>query len=189
MEDTFDPEAGDVRAEVLNIREGGARNVYAGTVTLTMGGAQNISAENVTIKQGGAQSVEAQAVTLKQGGILQVNADKIEAATSGIGLVRAHEVSVGPGCQVIGTLADSVSIDESLAPVVVVRGDARLDQSGAGVLVSNRVTASNSAVMLAVAETVNGDVRVQVKPHVAAVFGAALGAAFAVVLLAGRRGK
>jgi len=65
----------------------------------------------------------------------------------------------------------------------------RFSQSAAGVLVSNRVTLSNSAVMIAVADSVEGDVRVQVKPQVAVVFGAAFSTALAVTLLLGRRSR
>lgn len=189
MADTFDPEAGDVRGETVNIREGSARNVYAGSVTLTMGSAQNVSAESVTIRQAGAQSIEAQTISIKQGGALRMDAGRVDAAAAAIGVIRAEEVNVGPSCQVVGTLAGTVTIEESIAPVIVARGSAHLDQSAAGVLVSNRITLNNSAAVLAVAETINGDVRMQVRPQVAAVFGAALGAALGVTVLLGRRGR
>ncbi len=85
------------------------------------------------------------------------------------------------------TVADKAAIEESVAAVLVARLEARLDQSAAGVIVSNRVVLANSAVLLAVSDTIEGNVRVQVKPPVAAVFGAALGAALGVALLVGRR--
>lgn len=188
MDDSFDPQAGDLRAETVNIREGGARNVYAGSVSITLGGVRNVSAETVTIRQAGAQSVEAQSVAFKQGGAVQVAAEHVDLAASGVGLLRAGEVRVGPGCNVAVTLADKAMIEESLAPVVVARREVHLDQCAAGVVVANRVGLTHSAVMLAVADSVEGDARVQVKPQVAAIFGAAFGAALAMTLLWGRRG-
>ncbi len=188
MDDSFDPQGGDLRAETVNIREGGARNVYAGSVSITMGGVRNVSAETVTIRQSGAQSVEAQSIAFKQGGALQVAAEHVDLAASGVGLIRAGDVRVGPGCNVAALLADKAWIEESLAPVLVARQEVHLDQSAAGVIVANRVGLTQSAVVLAVAETVEGDARVQVKPQVAAIFGAAFGAALAVTLLWGRRG-
>ena len=134
-----------------------------------------------------AQSVEAQSITLRQGGVVQMTTGQVDLAAAGVGVIRASDVRVGPGYNVVATLADKAVIEESLAPAIIARQEARLDQSAAGVLVSNRITLSNSAVIMAVADTVEGDVRVQVKPQVAAVFGAAFGAALSVALLLGRR--
>jgi hypothetical protein len=189
MEDPFDEKSGDVRGETVNLQNGGARDVYASTVTLTRGGARNVQADTVTVKQAGVQKIEAQKLTLKQGGALQVSAEQSELIASGAGLIRADTVRIGPGCRVGGVLTNSATIEESVAPAIIARQEARIDQSAVGVLVSNRVTLSSSMVGVAVAETVEGDVRVQVKPKVAAVFGAAFGGALGLLMLIGRRGR
>lgn len=189
MADQFDAEAGDVRGETVNLHSGGARDVYAKTVTLSRGGARHVQADTVTLKQAGVQKIEAQKLTVKQGGALQVTTEQSELMASVAGLIRADTVRIGPSCQVGGVLTDSATIEESMAPAVIAREDARVDQSAVGVLVSNRITLSESMVALAVAETVEGDVRVQVKPKVAALFGASLGGVLGLLMLIGRRGR
>lgn len=187
MEDKFDEQAGDVRGNTVNIQNGGARDIQAHTVTLSRGGARSVQADTVTVKQGGVQRVETQSLSLKQGGALQVAAEQVEMMSSAAGWVRADSVRIGPSCQVAGALADKVSVEENMTPVLVARGEAHVDQSAVGVVVSNRAVVSGSLVGLAVAEVVEGDVRVQVKPPVAAVFGAAFGAALGLLMLIARR--
>ncbi|HEY4689182.1 MAG TPA: hypothetical protein VIK33_07705 [Anaerolineae bacterium] len=188
-ETSFDPQAGDLRGGTVNLRNGGVRDVYADTVTISRGGARTVSADSVTVKLAGVQEVEAQSVVVKQGGAARVTAEQAEIAVAAIGLVQGETVRVGPSCQMIGVVANKAAIEESMSAVVVARDHAHLDQSGVAVLVSNRVEMNDSVVLIAVADTVQGGAQVQVKPPVAAIFGAAFGAALGAVLLLGRRGK
>jgi len=188
-ETNFDSRAGDLRGGDVNLRDGGVRDVYAERVTLSRGGARAVNADSVTANLSGIREVEAQSFVLKQGVVAQVAAEQVDIAASAVGIARGQTVRIGPSCQLAGTLADMAVVENSLAPVVVARDQARLDQSAVGVLVSNRVALNGSAVLVAVAETVEGGAQVQVKPAVAAVFGAALGAALGVALLFGRRSK
>ena len=188
-ESSFDAEAGDVRGETVNIQNAGVRDVYAESVVLTMGSAGAVHADTVTVKQAGVRTLEGQQVSLKQGGVFQLTGEQVEVIASGVGIIQAAEVRVGPSCNSALTLTEKVTMEQSVAPVMIARHDAHLEQSAVVALVANRVTLHHSAVGLAVAETIEGDVRVQAKPAVAAIFGAAFGAAFGVVMLIGRRRK
>src|SRR3990172_44906 len=134
--------------------------------------AGDVRGDTVHIQDGGARDVYATTVTL------------LPAAAA---FVRANAARIGPSCRVGGLIAQQAVVEDSMVAAMLARGEARLDQSAVGVVVSNRAVLSGSAVGLAVAEVVEGDVRVQVKPQVAVLFGAALGAALGLLVLIGRR--
>ncbi|HEY7599692.1 MAG TPA: hypothetical protein VH741_07180 [Candidatus Limnocylindrales bacterium] len=88
---------GDVRAERVEISQGGANNVNATTVTITQGGAARVSAEHLSISQGGVGAARAGSLSISQGGAFGILADQAtleEGATAF--LVIARETK-GPG--------------------------------------------------------------------------------------------
>jgi hypothetical protein len=56
-----------VRAEHVDLKQGGAARIEATTVTLTQGGASRIDARDVSISQGGAGIVRTDSLTLDNG--------------------------------------------------------------------------------------------------------------------------
>jgi hypothetical protein len=68
---------GDVRAENVNISQGGARDVEATTVSITQGGAARVSAEQLTVSQGGVGMARTEQLEVNEGGsAFAVMADK-----------------------------------------------------------------------------------------------------------------
>jgi hypothetical protein len=101
MNDTDDM-SGAVRADHVEINQGGASSVEATTVSVTQGGAGRIQAEEVTISQGGAGLVQADSLRLEEG------------ATAFA--VLADEATISDGASVFMLLARSVS--GSVRPVL-----------------------------------------------------------------------
>jgi hypothetical protein len=58
---------GDIRAENVNISQGGARDIQATSVSITQGGAAQVHAEQMTLSQGGAAIVHVENLTLNEG--------------------------------------------------------------------------------------------------------------------------
>ena len=94
--------SGAVRADHVEISQGGASSVEATTVSLTQGGAGRIQAEEVTISQGGA-------------GLVQTDSLKLEEGASAFA-VLAGDATVSEGASVFMLLARSVS--GSVRPVL-----------------------------------------------------------------------
>jgi len=59
---------GDIRAQNVNLNQGGARDIQATTVSIMQGGAAQVHAEQMTLSQGGAAIVHADNFTLNEGG-------------------------------------------------------------------------------------------------------------------------
>lgn len=92
-----DDMSGAVRADHVEISQGGASSIEATTVSLTQGGAGRIEADEVTISQGGAGLVRTDSLRLEEG------------ATAFA--VLADEATVNDGANVLVLLARSVSGD------------------------------------------------------------------------------
>lgn len=170
----------DVSAQVVNLVEAGARNVFAHTVTITQGGAGHIKADNVIVRQGGAQKVEATHLTVRQGGVVQAKAETAEIVQSGVVLAQADKMTLDAGAQALGVLAGSATVDGSLAQVIVSRGSVAVEQSATVAMLAPRAMIKNSVVGLLLARHVEGDVNALFGPRAAVAFGAAFGAAFGV---------
>jgi hypothetical protein len=101
--------------------------------------------------------------------------------------VRAETATLGASSGAAGVLADQVSVQQGGVQVLVSKGDVSAEQSGVGVLVTQHATLKQSGVVFLIAQRVEGDVRALFGPVASAVFGAAFGAAAAVVFLLMRR--
>lgn len=144
-----------------------------------------VTAHAVDIRQGVARAVRAREVAIRQGVAGTVDADTVELSQAAVGLVRAGDVTLGAGSRSAGVLADAVTLQQSSSQVVVSRDSVEMDQSAAAFIVGRNITAKNSVSMIMVADTVEGaQARVIVNRQSAVAFGAAMGAALAVVLFA-----
>jgi hypothetical protein len=97
-----DDMSGAVRADHVDIRQGGANSVEATTVTLTQGGAGRIQADDVSISQGGAGLVQTDSLRLEEGGSAFA--------------VLAGEATISEGASIFMLLSRSVS--GSVRPVL-----------------------------------------------------------------------
>lgn len=70
-----------------------------------------VRAEHVEINQGGAGSVDAHTVSITQGGAGQVRADEVTVSQGGIGLARTGRLSLGQGASAFAVLADDATIE------------------------------------------------------------------------------
>jgi hypothetical protein len=156
--------AGDaVTGDTVNIVQGGAQTIEAGSVTLQQGGAQSVRADRVDIRQGGAGRVEGGEVSVRQGAIGVAQGERIH-------------LEMGAIAVAIGT---NVEVHQGFARFVGARESARLEQAGAMTVIANRVDmAPQSGAVFLIAREVHGDARSVFDWRASAAFGAA----FAVVL-------
>ncbi|HEV8614790.1 MAG TPA: hypothetical protein VGU22_04790 [Methylomirabilota bacterium] len=112
----------------------------------------DVVAGTVDIRQGGARSVRAREVSVWQGGVGRVEADVVSVTQGGIGMAVSHDATT-------------------------------LRQAGAGLVVTRAAQISNSTVGFLIAREVDPrNVRVLFGVREALAFGAAAGAALAMVL-------
>ena len=135
------------------------------------------------MRQAGARSIHAREVVLRQGGAVSVDADNVEVQQGAVALVRAGDVHMGLGTRSGVILADSVTLDQGMAQVIVTRDSAEIRQSMVGIMVGQHINANSSPTMVMVADSVEGgNAGLVLDRSAAAVFGAALGASMAVVM-------
>ncbi len=150
----------------------------------------DVKAETLIIRQGAAQTIEASNVTIRQGAALQLKAETAEIVQGGAVLAQTEKLTLGPGAAALGVLADSVTMDQSLARAVISRGPMGMEQSGAIAVIAPQASVRASLVGLLFARHVEGDVQTIFGPRAAVAFGAAFGAAFGVAFaLASRLGR
>ncbi len=112
------PEAAGVAGEAAGAVEG---TVRADRVDLRQGGAARVEAESVSITQGGASRIDAREVSITQGGagIVRTDSIRLEQASSAFA-VLAGRATLAPGSRVFVLLARQSSGD--VRPIVDWRG-------------------------------------------------------------------
>jgi len=78
----------------------------------TPGMAGDVRAETVNISQGGANSVEAENVSITQGGAAQVRAAQLSVSEGGVALARTENLTVGESGSAFAVVADSATVEE-----------------------------------------------------------------------------
>ena len=92
--------------------------------------------------------------------------------------------------QIGGIVAESVSLDQSAARIVVApRGIPSVDQSAIGALITGKTEVKNGIIGLVIAGKVEGDFQTLFGRDAAIIFGAAFGLVFALVMRLTRRNK
>lgn len=133
--------------------------VRADHVEITQGGADRVEATSVSVSQGGIGTAVATTVDVRQGGIGQASATDIALSQGGIGFARGDRVSLEMGA-IGAAIGDEVRVTQAMANIVASRGDVTVDQSLVSTLIGYRVTIRQpSAVLLLIAGRVEGSVR------------------------------
>ena len=71
-----------------------------------------VKADRVEIKQGGVQRVEAREVTITQGGAGRVEADQVSITMGGAGIVQTRELTLGSAASAFVVVADHAEVQE-----------------------------------------------------------------------------
>ena len=74
--------------------------------------AAEIRADNVNLTQGGAQMIEAQTVSIQQGGAARVHAEQLSVSQGGVGFARTEQLTVEANASAFAVMADEATINE-----------------------------------------------------------------------------
>jgi len=160
--------------------------IRADRVEISQGGAERVEATSVSIMQGGVGTAVATTVDVRQGGIGQASATDIALSQGAIGFARGERVSLEMGA-IGAAVGDDVRVTQAMANIVAARGDVTVDQSLVSTLIGYRVTIRQpSAVLLIIAGKVDGSVRPLLDWRGGLAAGAAAGLVIGL-LRAGRR--
>ena len=133
--------------------------VRADRVEISQGGAGSVEATTVTVTQGGIGSADARTIDVRQGGIGRASATDIAVSAGSIGFARGERVSIEMGA-IGAAVGDEIRVTQSMAGFVAAQGDATVDQSLVSTLIADRVTIRQpSAVLVLIARQVDGTVR------------------------------
>ena len=133
--------------------------VRADRVEITQGGADRVEAGSVAVTQGGIGTAVATTVDVHQGGIGQASATDVALSQGAIGYARGDRVSLEMGA-IGAAIGDDVRVTQAMAQLVAARGDVTIDQSLVSTLIGYRVAIRQpSAVLLLIAGRVDGSVR------------------------------
>ena len=133
--------------------------VRADRVEISQGGAGSVEATTVTVTQGGIGSADARTIDVRQGGIGRASATDIAVSAGSIGFARGERVSIEMGA-IGAAVGDENRVTQSMAGFVAAQGDATVDQSLVSTLIADRVTIRQpSAVLVLIARQVDGTVR------------------------------
>jgi hypothetical protein len=133
--------------------------VRADRIEISQGGAERVEATSVSVTQGGIGSADARTIDIRQGGIGRASATDIAVSQGSIGYARGERVSVEMGA-VGAAIGDEVRVTQAMSGFVAAQGEAIVDQSLISTLIADRVTIRQpSAVLLLIARQVDGTVR------------------------------
>jgi hypothetical protein len=130
---------------------------------------QRVMAKTVVMDRCGAEEIHADEVTMERSGARTIETTSVRLEQSGV-------VALG---------SDRAELDHSSA-VQVVADHAQVSGGTVGLLIAERAELTNSPVLVFAGQA-EGDVRALFTAKTAAVFGAALGAVFALVTMVLRR--
>lgn len=80
----------------------------------------DIRADHVELTQGGAQNITATTVSITQGGAGNVRADSLSVSQGGVGLARTGQLTVEDGASAFAVLADDARVEEGANVFLVV---------------------------------------------------------------------
>jgi hypothetical protein len=133
--------------------------VRADRVEISQGGAGRVEATTVSVTQGGIGSADARTIDVRQGGIGSASATDIAVSGGSIGFARGERVSIEMGA-LGGAVGDEIRVTQSMSGFVAAQGNATVDQSLVSTLIADRVTIRQpSAILVLIARQVDGTVR------------------------------
>jgi len=143
-----------------------------------------VSGKLVVLERQALAEANLDSLDLRQGSIGRVDARSVTVTQGAVGGARADHLSVSQGA-LGGALAGEVTVSQSAVGSVIAR-DARIEQSVVRTVVAQNVRVERpSAILVMLAQRVEGDVRALLDWRAAAAFGAAFGFVAALV----RRGR
>ncbi len=71
----------------------------------------DIRAERVEITQGGANSIDAHTVAVNQGGAARVRASQLSISQGGVALARTHRLTLGANSSALAVMADRATVE------------------------------------------------------------------------------
>jgi hypothetical protein len=145
-----------------------AQHVEAETVLLEGGSAYVIKAGKAEMKQSVASTVYAETVDVREGAIGWAESDLVRTDLGAVGAARA----------------ETLSADQS-AVLAVRANNAVLNNTVGGVMVADRIEATNTRSFIVFGREINGSVYTLLDERGAALFGALAGVAIGLVLLLG----
>lgn len=84
----------------------------------------HVRAERVEITQGGVSSVQATTMTLQQGGAGRVRAGEFSVSQGGVGVARADRLNVNQGGSAFAVMADEATLAEGSQVLLLIAGSA-----------------------------------------------------------------
>jgi hypothetical protein len=81
---------------------------------------RHVRAENVNLSQGGVQCIEASSVSISQGGAGQVRAESMTVEQGGVGLARTGSLTLQSGASAFAVVADQATVDQGSNAFLVV---------------------------------------------------------------------
>jgi hypothetical protein len=79
-----------------------------------------VRADRVEIKQGGAGTVEATTVTVEQGGVGRVRAQELSVTMGGVGLARTKSLRLGQGASAFAVSANEAEVSDGANVLVLI---------------------------------------------------------------------
>ena len=133
--------------------------VRAERVEISQGGAERVEATSISVTQGGIGNADASTIDVRQGGIGRASATDIAVSSGSIGFAQGEHVSLEMGA-VGAAVGGEIRVTQAMAGFVASRGDATVDQSLVNTLIADHVTIRQpSAVLVLIARQVDGSVR------------------------------
>lgn len=121
-------------------------SVRAEKVEITQGGATNVNARTVEVRQGGIAYAHADDITVNMGGVALARADRVNVELGGMGISFAREAHLTQGAA-RSVVAQDVRIDQGLVGTMVA-GRATFDRpSGVLMLIAGRVDGPVKALL------------------------------------------
>ncbi len=148
--------------------------------------AGDVRAEAVTIRQGGAVNIEADKVEVRQGGIVNASTKSLELTGSGILLGQAQNARFFASRSGVVIAKHDAALDQSGTIVQITRGDVSMEQSGTVVQVANNIKmGDNNGTVFLFAKNIEGDVHSAFGQKESLAFAVAAGITTGLVLLGG----
>lgn len=145
-----------------------------------------VEAEFVNIKKSSVRSVEGGHVELQQVGALSIDGERVEVTQGAALITRGGDVHLNQCISGI-TAGTTASLNYSLSQVSLSRDTANINRSAVGLLAAREVKADNTAALMIIANSVEGDVKTLLDWRSALAIGAVAGGIFGLFSLFRRR--
>ncbi|KAF0185826.1 MAG: hypothetical protein FD164_87 [Nitrospirae bacterium] len=145
-----------------------------------------VEAEFANIRQSTVRAVEGGHIELQQVAALSIDGDRIEVTQGAAVLMKGESLTLNQSVSMIAAGTTS-NINFSCTPVTVSAEGATVNRSAVGVLLANEIRAENSASILMIGRTVQGNITTLLDWRSAAAIGAVAGGIFGLFTLFRRR--